>query len=424
MLSLYRTLVLLVTLTLVPACSFVMLQGEKEIVKAYAGQIQVNLNKTRDHKPIVLLMLKKQSGGYDLYSHALLNKKAQHDFFVENGEYVAFAFEDLNGDLVFQENEPHYAWASPIVITFDKSTKWAERSVSLDAFAVKKHDYPFDHAMLRISVDGGIRTGWTGELVSFDDYRLSGEMGNFGFWKPARYFLHNGGGIFYLEAYDPNRIPVVFVHGIQGYPKEFETWVSRIDQEKYQIWFAAYPSFYRLEGVAKGLFQSLYKTKSYFDIEKMHIVAHSMGGLVSTKMIQLAEEENDQFFERFITISTPWLGHELAGLGAKYSPVDVPAWNDMQTNSDFINGLHAQGLPSSIKHYMVVTYAGDNMALEVDNDGSVSLVSQLDESMQYCARFVHSVNETHVSVFKNAVVGDLINELLSASIPKPVLCNR
>ena len=35
-------------------------------------------------------------------------------------------------------------------------------------------------------------------------------------WKPAEFFREVGGNVYFLEAYDATKIPVLFVHGAAG----------------------------------------------------------------------------------------------------------------------------------------------------------------------------------------------------------------
>jgi hypothetical protein len=62
-----------------------------------------------------------------------------------------------------------------------------------------------------------------------------------------------GGGLFFLEPYDPDRTPVLFVHGSGGNPQEFTELIGALDGKRFQPWIAQYPSALRLEEVADTL---------------------------------------------------------------------------------------------------------------------------------------------------------------------------
>ena len=53
-------------------------------------------------------------------------------------------------------------------------------------------------------------------------------------------------GLFLLAPYDPDKIPILFVHGANGTPEGWKMIVEQIDRKKYQPWFYYYPSGFRL----------------------------------------------------------------------------------------------------------------------------------------------------------------------------------
>lgn len=100
-------------------------------------------------------------------------------------------------------------------------------------------------------------------------------------------------GLYMLEPYDPNRIPVVMVHGLWSSPL---TWMDMFNdlrsfpeiREKYQFWFYLYPSGQPFWHSATQLRSDLVAMRRAFDpsskdraIDEMVLVGHSMGGLVS-----------------------------------------------------------------------------------------------------------------------------------------------
>ncbi len=100
-------------------------------------------------------------------------------------------------------------------------------------------------------------------------------------------------GLYMLEPYDPERIPVLMVHGLWSSPM---TWMDMFNdlrsfpeiRERYQFWFYLYPSGQPFWMSATQLRQDLAEMRSVFDpgrrdesLDKMVLVGHSMGGLVS-----------------------------------------------------------------------------------------------------------------------------------------------
>ncbi|MCC9602308.1 alpha/beta fold hydrolase [Stieleria sp. JC731] len=100
-------------------------------------------------------------------------------------------------------------------------------------------------------------------------------------------------GVYMLEPYDPNRIPVLMVHGLWSSPR---TWMDMFNdlrsfaeiRERYQFWFYLYPSGQPFWISATQLRSDLQDLRQTFDpmkrdapIDQMVLVGHSMGGLVS-----------------------------------------------------------------------------------------------------------------------------------------------
>ncbi len=100
-------------------------------------------------------------------------------------------------------------------------------------------------------------------------------------------------GLYMLEPYDPNRIPVLMVHGLWSSPM---TWMDMFNdlrsfpeiRERYQFWFYLYPSGQPFWNSATQLRSDLMAMQKAFDpadrdrsLDQMVLVGHSMGGLVS-----------------------------------------------------------------------------------------------------------------------------------------------
>jgi hypothetical protein len=63
--------------------------------------------------------------------------------------------------------------------------------------------------------------------------------------RPANY--ENRAGIYMLEPYDPDRIPVILIHGLTSIPQMWLPTISAIESDpklrgRYQFWVFAYPT--------------------------------------------------------------------------------------------------------------------------------------------------------------------------------------
>jgi pimeloyl-ACP methyl ester carboxylesterase len=98
-------------------------------------------------------------------------------------------------------------------------------------------------------------------------------------------------GLYFLQPYDPDRIPVVFVHGLISTPFD---WVQTINglqadpeiRKRYQFWVFAYPTGNPVLYSALRLREELAKVdKLYPDHKGYVLVGHSMGGLLSQAQV-------------------------------------------------------------------------------------------------------------------------------------------
>lgn len=100
-------------------------------------------------------------------------------------------------------------------------------------------------------------------------------------------------GLYMIEPYDPDRIPVVMVHGLWSSPL---TWMDMFNdlrsypevRSRYQFWFYLYPSGQPFWLSATQLRKDLADMRMAIDrdsddrpLDEMVLVGHSMGGLVS-----------------------------------------------------------------------------------------------------------------------------------------------
>src|SRR5213592_952879 len=98
-------------------------------------------------------------------------------------------------------------------------------------------------------------------------------------------------GLYFLQPYDPDRIPLVFVHGLFSTPFD---WVKTINglqadaeiRKHYQFWIFAYPTGNPILYSALRLREELAKVGKLYPKHKDYVlVGHSMGGLLSQAQV-------------------------------------------------------------------------------------------------------------------------------------------
>ena len=257
-----------------------------------------------------------------------------------------------------------------------------------------------------------------GELARIDDPRFSDENARRGLWQPLDFLFQVGAGVYFIEPYDPRKIPVLFVHGAGGHPGNWTDLIAKLDRDRFQPWLVYYPTALSLEKSAISLdrwVQYLYVQHRY---PRMAVIAHSMGGLVARAFINrviAARDGRAEGLRLFITISTPWDGHRAAQSGVNRAPVVAPSWYDMAPGSPFLRSLLEPELPPTITFDLLFSYAGRfRLGVRGANDGVVTLASQLDLRAQAQAGRVRGFDETHTTILQSSDVADLMNAQLAA----------
>lgn len=337
-------------------------------------------------------------------------------FFVkgEDDQYL-MAFSDRNGNGRYDSSDPSWIHAddsgNAVPVTFDPETDTArvEGRLSSDT------RLPADLVAAAREFKGArsaeeAATGWKipvelGTIADLDDPKFSSERGSRGYWEPAAYPMETGIGIYFLEKYDPDKVPVLFVYGAAGSPQDWRTFFARIDRSKYQPWFLHYPTGRRLDEVGSSLNRGVELLQSYYGFQRMHVVAHSMGGLVSRDFILKNRADGNRYIDRFVTISTPWGGQEFAKSGVKRAPSVIPSWHDMVPGSPFQKRVFERRLRGKVDHLLLYGHhAKRSMTLPKENDGTVSVASQTDEHATDDAVEVVGFDEDHVSILSNGEV--------------------
>ena len=240
--------------------------------------------------------------------------------------------------------------------------------------------------------------------------KLSKEKGQLGLWLPYKFINEVGGGIYILNEYDQNKTPIVFIHGAGGNAVEWNDIMKSIDKEKFQPIFISYPSGIKLDYTVNIITQKMNTIINKYDVKNMIIIAHSMGGLVAKSVIKNLNQ-NQYVVNKFITLSTPWQGH-MSASNTKDLPYYIPSWLDMQPNSSFINSIKDRSILKNVEHYLMFGFQGKLTLYGRDNDGTISLESQLSEYAQNSATKMFGFNETHTSILSSEKVIEKINIIL------------
>ena len=110
-------------------------------------------------------------------------------------------------------------------------------------------------------------------------------LGLMAMMRPQNYQQRTG--LYMLEPYDPDRIPVIFVHGLLSVPQMWVPTVTAVESDpvlhgRYQFWVFAYPTGDPIVLSALRFRESLVQVyRRYPKTKNMVLISHSLGGLLS-----------------------------------------------------------------------------------------------------------------------------------------------
>ena len=339
------------------------------------------------------------------------------------------AYADANRDGKFSPGEPLWIHrgtdGEPLPVAFGK----AQRAVRVQGELSVSERVPAGlmeavtralggRGLNEVITHQGIRFA-VGEKADLNDPRFAATRGEDGLWTPATFAIQNGFGIYFLDAYDPAKTPVIFVHGAAGSPQDWSVAMRKIDRRRYQPWFYVYPSGIRLETAASLLNKGVGLLHDRYRFNRLHVAAHSMGGLVAREfLIENVILQGNTYINTLITFSSPWDGHEAAAMGVKYAPEVVPSWRDMEHGSDFLTRLFARRLKGRVNHHLFYSHhAKRSPVLPPENDGTVSVASQLRKEAKDDAVEVLGFDEDHISILSSHAALVAARRILDRATP-------
>ena len=168
-------------------------------------------------------------------------------------------------------------------------------------------------------------------------------------------------------------IVVVAMHDAAG--KEIAGFrIKSLDGSRYQAWAVSYPSGMRLPWVARGIYQVMQVLHVQYPFDDLHIVAHSMGGLVSKGTLNIcAANRSCDYIRSYTTISTPWAGVASAENGTQWSPTVVPVWWDLVPSSEYLTALFDTPFPDDLVYHLLFGYRSSGGFSGENSDGVILL---------------------------------------------------
>jgi len=361
--------------------------------------------------------------GY-VIDHYRLERAGAFAFVVAPGTFRLAAFADQNRNLVYDPGEPALANQPLFDLTPGQTLDGVELVIPHAESLDRRYDIlalesraPKDQEDFSL----GRFTVW-GEVADLDDPKFGPESGKLGMWRFVDFLFRVGPGIYFLEPYDPKKIPVLFVHGIQGYPQQFGALIERLDRDRFQPWFYFYPSGIHLDSIARHLTLVVAGLEERYGFDEMALVAHSMGGLVARAfLLDHAQQPDASQVRAFVAISTPWGGSPQAA-GVEEAPQEymVYSWLDMSPESPFLKGLfyqppdhrRARPLPASTRFDMIFGYRRREDSFGASGDGTVEMRSEARLEAILAARTLLPLDDTHVGILEREETAARVDSIL------------
>jgi pimeloyl-ACP methyl ester carboxylesterase len=328
--------------------------------------------------------------------------------YLPEGRYRLFAVTDYNHNGKYEKNETSgvYGSGSQVLEIVVREGQLIS-GVEIRTAAADEHPVQLPQEWRRKKDEPLIRqvTGNGDVLKIYHEY-FSLENAQIGYWNPSSFMKMFGAHIYLTQAYDPRKIPLLFVHGTEGSPQNWIYFDMRLDRSKYQPWFFYYPSGIRLNLASALLYEELRELHEKFGFRKMALVAHSVGGLTTKAFLdRYGAEEQNTFVRLFVSFATPWSGFGLADASQILPHKSIPVWLDLGTQSDFISATMNTKLPSII-HYYLFYGKTDKLAGE----------TALDSRAVVGAAGVYGFDCTHDSILSDRRVFSQFNKILEKGL--------
>lgn len=375
------------------------------------GKIISNTQRT---KPLVVVAYSERYSKNRIADYTVLFNPGPYMLYVPEGTYDIVVFEDADGDFLCERGEFLDRFESNGSVSVEAGQVVGKLDIIITDTGNKHFDYPIS---LEIPSDTGskLKTLVTGGTVDLESEMFSRKYGAIGLWSPSKFVNAVGGSIYALEKYDSSKIPILFVHGSGGTPRDWKYFAGNIDRNRYQPWFFYYPTGLRLKTLSDLLQEELKGVYDKYQFKQLYIVAHSMGGLIVRSFINQYVSDNHPYtIKIFVSLSTPWGGIESAKLAPKNPKIfNYPAcWKDLASGSIFIESLLNKKLPCDIIYCLFFGYRGDKLLLSGADDGTVALKSQLNFHVQSEAIRCFGFNEDHISILFTEEVLRRFKEML------------
>ncbi len=403
-----KLIILIIGAVTLSACSLFEYKEQAEIV-SNAGFIQGEVKvKSKQIGEVMVVRFQENNGILVLEDKIPLAEHGRYEFVTLPGKYLIAAFIDKNNDGQYQDGEHGNFHVDPLHFVVEP------RGTTIVPVITISGEPPELTAGLVSKENLVPATKNIGRVVSLNDPIFSPENYSMGTWKPLDFLDQVGGGLFMLQPYQKNKIPFVFIHGINSGPTDWRPVIDKMDLKRYQPWVLYYPSGVRLDAISSYLAESMAELDNQYRFKQFKVAAHSMGGLVARSFIKKYTEHYPAKAKKcsfVMTVNSPLDGMPSAVSGVRNSPIVVASWRDVASGSDFLNEIHEWHWPKRIPYYLIFSYQPGE-----EGDGIVTMENQIPLNFQLEAKNIYGFNSGHSNILYDDQFVDLFNSLIAKDI--------
>ena len=399
---------LIVFIILFPGCmSMIGLYDQARLSKQVTALTGVVGCHEKSFQTTVVVAYQNHGSKTKVAGYTVLHEPGPYVLLVEPGDYLLAAFVDLNANLTYDPGEPIGYYGRPDIITAGRGEVISVLNIMMSSpvepVQAEGSGLPAG-TVIEEDREKPLHSTLVGAPLDLEDERFSEDAGQRAYWEPVDFFKDMGANIYFVEPYDPAKIPVLFIHGAAGSPQDWRYFINHLDREKYQAWVYFYPSGWPIKTCSNLLSMKLQNLHRKHKFNRLYITAHSMGGLVARSMLVDYGKTYLPYVKLLVSISTPWGGDERARRALDKNVLIVPSWKDVATGSPFMKNIYEQKLPAGIDYYLFFGHRDDENHLAPQSDGAATLVSQLNATILSESQGAFGFNEDHTSILSSPEV--------------------
>ena len=275
----------------------------------------------------------------------------------------------------------------------------------------ERFPYSLEHMKEKLEVPHRKQMGFFENNVTLDDAIFSHKIAMEGLYYPEEFSRKTKGMYRLAPKFVEGTIPIVFVHGMVGTPRDWAYMLKHLDLSHYTPYVVYYPSG---EDFAKlsAQFNAWILSDKIFEDGPGVVIAHSFGGIIVRDAANVQKKRSPKDKGLFISLATPFGGDTKASEGVKNAPYVIPSWRSIADDGAFIKELYRKELSEEVDFHLIFAY--NNSEEGPSSDGRVPLVKQLRAEAQNEATSIHGFNEEHISILNSKETTAYVNRLLQA----------